>query len=254
MADQVIELPPNGLRCARFASWSAAAGVTMGAHRRTTGNSHGRHSKVFGSVQRWHVRDDVGREHAQSYMVSADKLDVQRLERSGGLIDQATADLKESHADASELVLSRTAQVRYAGQFHEIEIPLPGELKSAEDVQGVLKTFHARHRELYTFDLPHRPVEFRTFSLRATVIRKRDLRIVSLAKGDEDASAALKRKRRCLFGRDWIDTPCYDGARLLAGNRIAGPAIIEEEATTVVIPDSFVCTVDKTGSYLLKRR
>lgn len=259
MADQVIELSTKrGYDVRDFALMvGGGAGAVHGAH---IAEQLGiptvvipKYSALYSAFGMFAM--DVGREYARSYIVSADKLDVQRLERLyRGLIDQATADLKEAHADASELVLSRTAQVRYAGQFHEIEIPLPGELKSTEDVQDVLNTFHARHRELYTFDLPHRPVEFRTFSLRATVIRKRDLRIVSLAKGQEDASAALKRKRRCLFGKDWIDTPCYDGARLLAGNRIAGPAIIEEEATTVVIPDSFVCSVDKTGSYLLKRR
>ncbi len=198
---------------------------------------------------------DVGREYSQSCMVRADKLDLQRLEKLFcGLIEQATADLKQSHVEASELVLARTAQMRYVGQFHEIEIPLPDKLKSAEDVQQVVKAFHARHQELYTFALPERGVEFRTISLRATVKGGHDLKLVPLSRGKADAKAAFKRKRRCLFGGDWIETPCYDGARLLAGNVIPGPAIIEEEATTVVIPETFVCTVDKSGSYLLKRR
>jgi N-methylhydantoinase A/oxoprolinase/acetone carboxylase beta subunit len=70
----------------------------------------------------------------------------------------------------------------------------------------------------------------------------------------DDPGAALKRTRRCLFGEDWIDTPCYDGGRLLAANLIPGPAIIEEEATTIVISDSFGCAVDASGSYLLTRR
>jgi len=198
---------------------------------------------------------DVGREYSQSYMVRADKLDLPRIEKLfRGLIERATADLKGSHVDASELVLARTAQMRYVGQFHEIEIPLPGELKSVEDVQQVLKSFHARHKELYTFALPERGVEFRTISLRATVKGGHDLKLVPLSRAKADAKAAFKRKRRCLFGKNWIDTPCYDGARLLAGNMIRGPAIIEEEATTVVIPATFVCSVDKSGSYLLKRR
>jgi N-methylhydantoinase A len=56
-----------------------------------------------------------------------------------------------------------------------------------------------------------------------------------------------------LFGRSWVETPCYNGEQLLAGNVIAGPAIIEEKVTTVVIPESFTCTVDAAGIYLLKR-
>lgn len=198
---------------------------------------------------------DVGREYTQSYMVRADKVDLKRLENLyRGLVRQAIADLKESHAAASELVMNRTAQMRYVGQFHEIEVPLSGELSSTDDVDEVVKAFHKRHKELYTFDLSKRAVEFRTISLRATVKGGHDLKLVPLTRGKTDAKAAFKRKRRCLFGKGWVETPCYDGARLLAGNVIPGPAIVEEVATTIVIPENFVCTVDKSGSYLLKRR
>ena len=195
---------------------------------------------------------DMGREYSRSCMVRADELDPGRLEdlyRELG--EKAAADLRESHVEASELVSTRTAQVRYVGQFHDIEVSLPEELKSPEDIQAVIKTFHARHKELYKFDLPERGIEFRTCSLRATLARKLDLKVVPLARGG--AGAAVKRTRRCLFGEDWIDTPCYDGRRLLAGNRIPGPAIIEEQATTVVVPERFTCTVDASGSYLLQR-
>jgi N-methylhydantoinase A len=198
---------------------------------------------------------DVGREYSQSFMVRTDKLDLKQMESVyRGLTEMAIADFAEGHVAASDLIPTRTAQMRYVGQFHEIEVPLPSELRSAQDLQTVLKTFHARHKELYKFDLPQRGIEFRTLSLRATVARKHDLKAMPLARGDADARAALKRTRRCHFGEDWIETPCYDGARLLAGNSIPGPAIIEEQATTIVVPERFVCTVDTSGSYLLTRR
>ena len=198
---------------------------------------------------------DMGREYSQSCLVRADKLDPERLEDLyGELAEKATADLKESHVDESEPVSTRTAQIRYVGQFHDIEVALPGTLRSPEDIRQVVETFHARHKELYKFDLPARAIEFRTCSLRATLARKLDLKLMPLAQGQIDPGAAWKRMRRCLFGGDWIDTPCYDGQRLFAGNVIPGPAIIEEEATTIVVPDGFDCAVDTSGSYLLTRR
>ena len=54
--------------------------------------------------------------------------------------------------------------------------------------------------------------------------------------------------------RGYEDTPVYDGARLAAGHTLAGPAIIEERTTTVVIPPSFACRVDRWKNYLLSRR
>ena len=84
----------------------------------------------------------------------------------------AVVDFQATHAGA-ELMAARTAQMRYVGQFHEIEVPLPADLRSADDLRRVVETFHARHKELYKFDLPQRPIEFRTLSLRATVHARR---------------------------------------------------------------------------------
>ena len=50
------------------------------------------------------------------------------------------------------------------------------------------------------------------------------------------------------------DTPVYDGEKILAHNVIPGPAIIEETTTTVVIPEAYVCSVDKYKNYVLTRR
>jgi N-methylhydantoinase A len=198
---------------------------------------------------------DVGREYSKSFMVRADKLDFKVMEQVfRQLTEKAFADFGESKIPASAVVQSRSAQLRYVGQFHTIEVSLSGELRSTEDLQAVLKLFQARHKELYKFDLPQRGVEFQTLSLKATVPRKYDLKAIPLEVGSGDPRAALKRTRKCLFGENWIETPCYDGKKLLAGNSIPGPAIVEEEATTVVIPESFVCTIDASGSYLLTRR
>jgi N-methylhydantoinase A len=197
---------------------------------------------------------DMGREYSRTLITRADKLDLKRIE---GLYhelgQQAIAEFKESHIEESDLIFSRSAHMRYAGQFHELEVPVPSTFNSSSDVDTVLKAFHARHKELYTFNLPFRGIDFLTFWLKVTYARKLDLKVVPLAKGKSNPAAALKRKRRCLFGKEWMETPCYDGERLLSGNVIPGPGIIEEKVTTVVIPKGFTCTVDASGTYLLKR-
>jgi N-methylhydantoinase A len=197
---------------------------------------------------------DMGREYSRTSIARADKLDLERIEGLyRDLSQQAVADFAESHIGESDLVFARSAQMRYVGQFHQIEVPLPSVFNSPDDVETVLEAFHARHKELYSFNLPFRGVEFLTFWLKATAARKLDLQVVPIARGESNPAAALKRTRRCLFGRNWVEAPCYNGEQLLAGNVIPGPAIIEEKVTTVVIPESFTCTVDAAGIYLLKR-
>jgi N-methylhydantoinase A len=198
---------------------------------------------------------DIGREYSQSYVVRADKVDFARLENMfGQMTKKAEIDLAESAVRTTDLIWKRTAQMRYVGQFFEIEVPLEHTLNSAEDLAPILRAFHAKHKELYGFQLRERGIEIRTLSLRATVARTYALKAPQLSRGEADPSGALKRMRRCLFGEDWIETPCYDGSALLAGNVIAGPAIIEEEATTVVIPETFTCRVDDSRTYVLTRR
>jgi N-methylhydantoinase A len=197
---------------------------------------------------------DVGREYSRTHIARSDKLDFDQVEALyRDLTQAAVTDFKESHMDPSGMILTRTAHMRYAGQFHEIELPLPSTFRSAADVEEVVKAFHARHKELYTFDLPFRGTEFLTFRLKATTPRGVGLQILPLGQGTTDPKVAFKRMRRCWFGKEWVETPCYDGERVLAGQIFPGPAIVEAKATTVVIPNGFTCTMDRSGSYLLTR-
>ena len=258
MADQVIELSTKrGLDLRDFALIvGGGAGAVHGANvaelLRIPVVVIPKYAALYSAFGMFAM--DIGREYSRTHILRADKVDLKAIESLyRELAQQAIADFKEGHIQAEDLVFTRTAQIRYAGQFHEIEVPLPSALKSPGDLEEVLKAFHARHKELYTFELPFRQVEFLTFWLRATAARRLDLKMIPIAKGEANPKAALKCKRRCLFGKDWVETSCYDGERLLAGNVVPGPAIIEEKATTVVVPPSFTCAVDASGNYLLKR-
>jgi N-methylhydantoinase A/oxoprolinase/acetone carboxylase beta subunit len=69
-----------------------------------------------------------------------------------------------------------------------------------------------------------------------------------------DPAAARKGSRRAWWPKvgDWADTPVYDLAALRPGNRIAGPAIIEAEYTTGVIPPGATFGIDEYGLGLLE--
>jgi N-methylhydantoinase A len=258
MADQIIELSTKrGLDLRDFALVvGGGAGAVHGAYvAELLGIPNviiPRYAPLYSAFGMFAM--EVGREYSRTHIARSDKLDLGKIEALyQDLAQTAIADFKESHMDSSTIILTRTAHMRYAGQFHEIELPLPSALRSASDVDDVVKAFHARHKELYTFDLPFRGTEFLTFRLKATASRGAALQILPLAQGTSDSKTALKRMRCCWFGNEWVETPCYDGERVLAGQIFPGPAIIEAKATTVVIPPTFTCTMDVAGSYLLRR-
>lgn len=196
---------------------------------------------------------DIGRNYARSYISRADSIDIERVQRLyQGMEDEALAAFRSMQVAAADVDFSRTAEMRYVGQFHEVEVQVVGGKVSREVLDETLQSFHRKHTELYTFSMPWKEVEFSTFRLRATVRRAR-FQLQPLAPATEDASPALKRYRSCRFNGSETNTRVYDGDKLRAKNRIEGPAIIEETTTTVVIPRSFVCEVDRAKNYILRR-
>jgi N-methylhydantoinase A len=74
----------------------------------------------------------------------------------------------------------------------------------------------------------------------------------SLEKGGEDPSGALKGKREAYFeeSKGFMEATIYDGDKLMHGNILEGPCIIEETMTTVVIPPGYKMRVGEYGDYL----
>ncbi len=194
---------------------------------------------------------DVGRNYARSYITRAKDLEIARVQ---GLYDEmeseALGGFEQMQVAPEDGIITRTAELRYIGQFHEVEVDVPNGNLTDAAIEQVMENFHNKHEALYTFNMRWKGIEFLTFRLRATA-PKAPFELSKVAKGTKDASGALKRRRQCWFDGKEIDTPVYEGAKLLAGNHIDGPAIIEEETTTVVVPSNFTLAVDDWRNYIL---
>ena len=75
-----------------------------------------------------------------------------------------------------------------------------------------------------------------------------------LDRGGTDPVKALKGERDAYFEESdgLIKTKVYDGDKLLGGNVLEGPCIVEERMTNVVIPPTFTMYVDEYGNYFSK--
>ncbi|MGE5306028.1 MAG: hydantoinase/oxoprolinase family protein [Alphaproteobacteria bacterium] len=200
---------------------------------------------------------EVGRNFARSLLARKSLLDLDRVNRLFEEIEvEAREVLGEIGITPENTVLRRSIDMRYLGQFHEVEvidIP-PGKLGPAE-IDQIIESFHRRHKALFTFDMPKREVEFLNVLLKATV-RHEPLKLAEIPAASAPVEKVLKRRRSILWNlsKGYEETAVYDGDRLAAGHRIEGPAVIEEAATTVVVPPNYVCTVDKIKNYVLSRR
>ena len=194
---------------------------------------------------------DIGRNYARSYIASAEAADVGRIaDLFQQMEDEAATGLQAMGAQAGEVGFARTVAMRYIGQFSEVEVSFPSGEVNNESLSEAVANFHRRHEELYTFQMPWKGTELLTFYLKATVQKAR-FELREAEEGDSEASAAQKSTRECVFESVAVATPVYDGSLLRAGNRLEGPAIVEETTTTIVVPPAFICEVDRQHGYVL---
>jgi N-methylhydantoinase A len=154
--------------------------------------------------------------------------------------------------DAASVLLAYTADMRYAGQVHQVEVELDAAEVAARDAGRIAARFHRAHEALYGYADAHTEVECVNLRLSATTapapiaFRPRPF-------AGEDPSRARKGDRRALFdaARGFVETSVFDAARLASGNVIDGPAIIEESDTTIVVLPGYRAVCDQWGNYHL---
>ena len=197
---------------------------------------------------------DIGQDYARSFVSRVTSIDLDALNRVYEEMEaEAAKSFKLHGVDPKTVTLKRTADMRYVGQFHEVEIDISNGKLDRKAIDAAADLFAKKHEELYTFAMPWKAVEILTLRLKASTPNA-PFTLPEVGQGSADAAAALKRRRVCRFGGVDVDTPIYDGEKMLAGNVITGPAIIEEATTTVVIPEAYVCSVDRHKNYVLTRR
>lgn len=177
-----------------------------------------------------------------------------RIDRLFNAIEaEGIAHLKADGFARKDIEIRRSLDMRYVGQVHECTVDVGTFRVDAKSVGKIVEAFHRRHEQLYTYSERHSTVE--VVNIESTVYgRVEKPERMSLAKG-KSVAAALKGHRDAVFSADGkrVKTPVYDGGLLGAGAKIAGPAIIEEVTTTIVIEPGWKAVLDASGSYLITR-
>ncbi|OGA01637.1 MAG: hypothetical protein A3I00_06180, partial [Betaproteobacteria bacterium RIFCSPLOWO2_02_FULL_64_12] len=171
---------------------------------------------------------DLGEDFVRAFFARSTSVDLEEMNR---LFEEMEKEARESFRafgiSEKKLTLKRTADMRYVGQFHEVETEVPGGKLKRAQADATVARFSRKHEELFTFAMPWQPVEILSLRLKATA-PKAPFRLREIEKGPSNPHAALKRRRKCRFDGKDVDTPVYDGDRIRAGNVLAGPAIVEE--------------------------
>ena len=148
----------------------------------------------------------------------------------------------------------RSLEMRYVGQIHECTVNIDFFEITEETLQNIKEAFHNRHEELYTYSEKDSPVEL--VNIESTIYGRIDRPNYSELENKGQINDALKISRNLIFSEkgNALKTPVYDGNKLSPGNLIDGPAVVEEDTTTLVIENGWFLELHKSGTYIIKRK
>ena len=144
-----------------------------------------------------------------------------------------------------ELLLTRTADMRYAGQGFEISVPLPDGVVSPADHDRIRHAFVTTYESVFGRVIRGGTPEFINWRLAASL----PAAAVNLAYQQVQATPGHQKRPVHFAGRGAIDVDVYDRCALAPGTTITGPALFEERETSCSVgPD---CTVTIDSQYNL---
>ncbi|MFF9456983.1 hydantoinase/oxoprolinase family protein [Streptomyces flaveolus] len=210
-----------------------------------------RESSVFCAVGT--LLTDLKHLYARTFVSDMASLDLDRVgELYREMRDEAVETLRSENVEDDAIDLVFSADVRYIGQFTEIEVPVTfdGEL-TRESLKQLVIDFEQKHEALNGYAMPGQATEL--INVRLTALgRTAKPALADHASAGTDPSAARKGAREAVFSGSPVQTDVYDGLALRRDNRILGPAIIEQPTTTVVLVEGYAMTVDSQGNYVIE--
>lgn len=193
------------------------------------------------------VRNEASRTFIRRFSATTDD-EVARMLRD--LMETASATLDAEGVPRGEHSVIYQIDVRYHGQGFEVPIAVDLARFASGGLAEVGRTFDDTHKRLFTFALE---AEKEIVNLRA-VVQGRPATVESgeLAEGGEDARAVRIEETKIWVQKREMAAWVYDRAKLLADNRVVGPAIVTEmDSTTLILPDH-AGIVHRSGSILVR--
>ncbi|MDP3668384.1 MAG: hydantoinase/oxoprolinase family protein [Telluria sp.] len=204
------------------------------------------------------LMSDLKHDFVRTFVARLEQIDWEKLDLLiGAMAREGVRQLAEERIPEARRSNVVTFDCRYIKQYHEVSFAVSDALLAARDGAAIARAFHAEHNRLYGYSLEHENTPVEIINVRVQAVGLTDKPSYRKERwAGADASAALKGERRIYIPetRAFASVALYDGHRMGYGNRIHGPAMIEQETTAIFVSASFDCVVDGYGSFALFRK
>ena len=178
---------------------------------------------------------DFRYDYSQTFLKKTHEIDLGSL--NGGFKDletKATQQMHEEKIPPEQMVILRSIEMRYSGQGYELEVSLPNGILTQKDLKRINDSFHRIHCQLYGYASPQEVTEF-VYLRIAALGRIPKPKLKKERAGDHRSARALKGKRKVFVEGKYVSLPIYERRLLRPGDRISGPAIVEQMDSTTFL-------------------
>lgn len=202
-----------------------------------------------GTFSAWGMlQTDLRHDFTQSFFRAAAAVAIEDLNSAYlGLESEGHATIAREGIPDNNISFQRSADMRYTGQEYTINVPIPGET----DIATTINDFHGAHERRYGHSSPGAPVEF--VNLRVAAFGALTKYSQPNAYASEEGNPAVG-KREVIFDGVQHTTPILARDKFPAAFKVPGPAIIEEQSATTVVPPDWEVEVDSQGSIVMRQR
>jgi N-methylhydantoinase A len=194
---------------------------------------------------------DLSRHYVHSYPrpQRLGEIDAAQLDVAFGELESAARTWLAAGARAEEHRTTRLLDMRYVNQSYELIVELPSGLTVQAALERAVAEFHASYQIRYRYSLPDVPIEV----VRLRVAAGGLLPHAARTRPPTGAAPQLGASSRDVYfdTTGWRSTPVLDRYQMSPGDRVAGPAVVQEYDSTTVIPPNATATVTVNGSLLI---
>ena len=196
---------------------------------------------------------DFRRDYVQTLFARMDDLEMAELEDEFKKLEaEGRNALEASGIPTERIVFERAADMRYVGQEHAVAVRVPATMGDEAARAEIKKLFDDAHELRYSHSAPGESADI--VSLRVSAIgRLGKPEFPKIPPGDATPPLAARRATRSVIfeGTGTLEAAVFDRTKLLQGNVIPGPAIIEEVASTTVVEPGDTVIVNAYGHLIM---
>lgn len=191
------------------------------------------------------LKTDLQYEHTEAVIVELMKAGDAEFARINAAVaalrDKVQAELDNDGIARDQQTITVIAECRYHGQGFELRAAMPDGPVTAANVKVIADSFHDQHQQDYGYS--YRTAEVELITLRAigqAAVRRIEIPAIASTDGS-GIDRALMFVRPTTFddGRT-LETPRYDRTKLMAGDRVPGPALLHQHNATTLVPPGYV--------------